>query len=184
MLKRRPDDPYMLIVGMTGVRMGDQFVQIGCAHGGRLAAVAAKVGLSGRALAVVPDDASAARAQKGAAQGGVLVDIEIAPPTALPVQDESFDLAIVDDTGGLLASLSAGDRVAALRETRRILRAGGRVMVIGAVPRGGLGALFTRTPGSPRFDPTPLLDADGFRSVRVLAERDGLVFVEALKPRI
>ena len=36
-LKR--DDPYALVVGMTGVKMGDRFVQIGCAHGGRLAAV-------------------------------------------------------------------------------------------------------------------------------------------------
>ena len=48
-LKR--DDPHLLIVGMTGVKMGDRFVQIGCAHGGRLAAVAGKVGLSGRAVA-------------------------------------------------------------------------------------------------------------------------------------
>ena len=56
-------------------------------------------------------------------------------------------------------------------------------MVIGAVPRGGLGALFTRTAAGARFDPTPLLSADQFRSVRTLAERDGLVFVEALKPR-
>ena len=31
-------DPYMLVVGMTGVKMGDRVVQIGCAHGGRLAA--------------------------------------------------------------------------------------------------------------------------------------------------
>ena len=56
-------------------------------------------------------------------------------------------------------------------------------MVIGAAPRGGLAALFSRAPSGPPFDPTPLLAADGFRSVRTLAERDGLVFVEALKPR-
>jgi ubiquinone/menaquinone biosynthesis C-methylase UbiE len=184
MLKRKRDDPFMLVVGMTGVKMGEQFAQVGCAHGGRLAAVAVKVGLSGRAVAVVPDEASALRARKGAEQGGVLVEIEIAPPTQLPLDDAAFDLVVVDDTGGLLATMTANDQVEALREAKRILRAGGRVMVIGAAPRGGLGALFSRSPSGPRFDPTPLLSADGFRSVRMLAERDGLVFVEALKPRV
>ena len=81
--------------------MGERFVQIGCAHGGRLGAVAAKVGLSGRAVAIVPDEASAARARKGAAQAGVLVEVEVAPMTALPVDDGAFDVAVVDDTGGL-----------------------------------------------------------------------------------
>src|SRR4029453_16740491 len=63
-LKR--DDPHLLIVGMTGVKMGDRFVQVGCAHGGRLAAVAGKVGLSGRAVLVAPDEAAAERGRKGA----------------------------------------------------------------------------------------------------------------------
>ena len=45
-------DPYLLIVGMTGVKMGDRVVFVGCAHGGRLAAVASKVGLSGSAVAM------------------------------------------------------------------------------------------------------------------------------------
>src|SRR5262245_14230761 len=102
MLKRRREEPFMLVVGMTGVKMGDEFAQVGCAHGGRFAAVAAKVGLTGRTVAVVPDEASAVRARKGAEQAGVLVDIEIAPPSTLPLHDASFDLAILDDTGGLL----------------------------------------------------------------------------------
>src|SRR2546427_13284311 len=74
-------DPYVLVVGMTGVKMGDRVVQIGCAHGGRLAAVAGKVGLSGQAVAIVPDAASAARASKGAAQAGVVAELRIAPQT-------------------------------------------------------------------------------------------------------
>ena len=86
-LRRKRDEPHLLVVGMTGVRMGDRVAQVGCAHGGRLAAVAAKVGLSGRAVAFVPDDASAARARKAVDDAGVLVEIEIAPPTALPADD-------------------------------------------------------------------------------------------------
>ena len=176
-------DPNMLAVGMTGVKMGDRLLQIGCAHGGRLAAVSAKVGLSGQAVAVVPDEASAARARKGAAQAGVLVEVEIGPLTRLRAADGAFDLAVIDETGGLVAAMRAADRVATLRALFRVLRPGGRVIVISALPRGGLGALLTRAPSGPGFDVSPSLQAEGFKSVRVLAEREGLRFVEGVKGR-
>jgi ubiquinone/menaquinone biosynthesis C-methylase UbiE len=182
-LRRRRDDPYLLVVGMTGARMGDRVAQVGCAHGGRLAAVAAKVGLSGRAVAFVPDEASAARARKAVDDAGVLVEIELAPATKLPAAENGFDLAIVDDTGGLLGTMRAEDRVATVRELLRVLRPGGRVVVIGAAPRGGLGALFNRGASAPPFNAAPSLAADGFRQVRTLAEKDGLVFVEGVKPK-
>ena len=183
----RHDAPHTLVVGMAGVKMGDRFLQVGCANGGRLGALAAKVGLSGRAAAVVPDAQSAARAQKGAEQAGALVEIETAAPTKLPFDDNAFDVAVVDDTGGLFGAMRPEDRVSAVRELVRILRPGGRVMVIGAGRRGGLGALLTRSDALPSFTAsgaaTRALQADGFASVRMLAEREGLVFVEGIKPR-
>ena len=78
--------------------------------------------------------------------------------------------------------MRAEDRVAAVRELLRVLRPGGRAIVIGAAARGGLGALFTAPPRPP-FDAAPSLEADGFKQVRTLAERDGLVFVEGVKPK-
>ena len=184
-LKR--SDPDVLIVGMTGVKMGDRFFQVGCAHGGRLAAVAARVGLSGRAAIVAPDESSAARARKAAEEAGVLVEVEVAPPHALPLGDDEFDLAVVDDTAGLFGSMRPEGRVASIRELVRVLRPGGRVLVVGAAPRGGLGAVLSRTRNGPPFvasgEATLALEADGFKSVRTLAEREGLVFVEGIKPR-
>jgi ubiquinone/menaquinone biosynthesis C-methylase UbiE len=184
-LKRQ--NPYLLVVGMTGVKLGDQLLQVGCAHGGRLGAVAAKVGLSGRAVLVAPDESSAERARKGAEDAGVLVEVEVAPPTRLPANADEFDLAVVDDTGGLLGTMRAEDRVASIRELARVVRPGGRVMIIGAGTRGGLGAILTRSQSGPLFvasgDAIQALEADGFRSVRTLAEREGLVFVEGIKPR-
>jgi ubiquinone/menaquinone biosynthesis C-methylase UbiE len=178
----RKNDPHALAVAMTTVKMGDQLAVIGCADGERMGAIAAKVGLSGRAVAVVPDDRAAARAERGAAEAGALVDIHIAPPSRLPLEDNTFDLAVVDDTAGLLATMSPEQRVTTVREIFRILRPRGRVIVIGAVPRGGLGAVFTRAQSGPSFDPKPLLEADGFKFARVLAEREGLRFTEGVKP--
>src|SRR2546423_7429274 len=179
-------DPYTLIVGMAGVKMGDRIVQVGCAHGGRLGALASKVGLSGRAVAIVPDEEAAERARKGAAHAGVLVDVDVAPPTRLPLEDASFDLVVVDDTGSFMGAMRAEDRVATVRELLRVLRPGGRVILVGAAARGGLGALFSRRESAPPFastGATTAFEADGFRSVRTLAEREGLVFVEGVKPR-
>ena len=77
--------------------------------------------------------------------------------------------------------------MASIRELVRVLRPGGRVLFIGAVPRGGLGAVLSRTQSGPPFvasgDAVAALEADGFKSVRTLAEREGLVFVEGIKPR-
>src|SRR5579871_1709313 len=120
------DNPHSLEVGMVGAKMGDRFLQIGCAHGDRMGAVAAKVGLSGRAVVVVSDEASAERARKGAANAGVLVDVEMGSPTRLPFDQSEFDVAVIDDTAGLVGGMRAEDRVQTLREAHRVLRPGGR----------------------------------------------------------
>jgi ubiquinone/menaquinone biosynthesis C-methylase UbiE len=182
-LFRRRENPHALVIGMTGVQMGDRIIQVGCADGGRIASIAARVGLSGRALVVAYDEESADRARKGAAQSGVLIEVEVVPAARLAAGDGSFDLALIDDADGFLASMRAEDRVATLREVLRVLRPGGRVMVIASAPRGGLGALLSRSPNGPMFDPVPSLQADGFKSARKLAEREGLIFFEAMKPR-
>ncbi len=183
----RRTDPHALAVSMTGVKMGDRLAQIGCAHGARLGAIAVKVGLSGRAVAIVPDEASAERARKGAAEAGVLVDVEIAPPTQLPLDADAFDLVVIDDTGGLLSALAPERRGFAVREALRVLRPGGRAIVIAATPRRGLGALLGHGPTNADYDAsggaTNALSAGGFRSVRPLGEREGLAFFEGIKPR-
>ena len=63
--RNRAMDP--LQVSMTGVRMGERFVQIGCHDRALLSGLAAKVGLSGTAAVAAFDDAEARRA------GGVVV---------------------------------------------------------------------------------------------------------------
>jgi SAM-dependent methyltransferase len=173
---------------MTGVKLGDRVLQIGCTHGGRLAAIAAKVGLSGRVMAIVPDAACAARVDKASARAGVLVETEVAPLTRLPADDAAFDLVIVDDVDGSFGAMRAEDRDQTIRDAARVVRPGGRAMVIGATPRQGLSALFWRRPSGPPSlaasgRASEALVTAGFRGVRTLAEREGLVFIEGIKPR-
>jgi SAM-dependent methyltransferase len=186
-MRIKRQDPFSLVVGMTSVKLGDQIMQFGCASGGPLAAVAAKVGLSGRAVVAVSDDAAAARAEKAAAHAGVLVEVERISGTTLPFADSQFDLAIVDDTDGSFAAMRAEDRVAVVRELARVVRPGGRAMMIGRGERQGLAALISRSSNGPSYvasgQAITALEADGFRGVRTLAEREGLVFVEGIKPR-
>jgi ubiquinone/menaquinone biosynthesis C-methylase UbiE len=184
---RRGDNPYPLVVSMTGVKMGDRVAFVGCAHGSRLAAIAGKVGLSGRAVALVPDESSAARVRKGAEHGGVLVEVVASPPTRLAADADAFDVVVVDDTTGLIGTMRPEERVTTVRELLRILRPGGRVLILGAAERGGFGAILTRAQSGPPFTASGganlALQADGFKSVRTLAEREGIVFVEGVKPR-
>src|SRR5262249_35843888 len=152
---------------------------LGCGHGGRLAAIAKQVGLSGHAVAIVPDEMSFSRAQKGTAQAGVLADIQRASLTRVPLDENAFDVVVIDNTDGVFGKLSDADRTSALSEARRVLRPGGRVMLIGSEPARGLARLFGSGRG-PTFDAESALQASGFRSVRTLAEREGLVFMEGL----
>jgi SAM-dependent methyltransferase len=86
----------------------------------------------------------------------------------------------------MLEQMTDGDRAAVARELARVLRPGGRVVVIGGGEPTGLGKLLSKPPASPLVvsgGSNSLLEANGFGIVRTLADREGLVFVEGLKPR-
>lgn len=183
---RRGGDRHRLAMSMTGVKMGDRVAFLGAPDPARSAAIAAKVGLSGRAIAVVSDAGGAARVERAAADAGVLVETGVSPVTRLPFGDGDFDLTVIDDTGALFEQSNDADRTALAREASRILRPGGRVIVIGGGEPAGVSRLLSKTPASPLVVSgaiNDLLGANGFSIVRTLAEREGLVFVEGLKPR-
>ncbi|MGC4085847.1 MAG: methyltransferase domain-containing protein [Vicinamibacterales bacterium] len=172
----------MLVVGMTGVKMGDRVLHVGCSDGGALAAIASKVGLSGRAVAVVPDTAAAVRARKGGERAGVLVEVEVADPTVLPVDASDFDLVVIDDAQRQFASVDASTQTAIVTNAVRVLKPGGRILVISAMPAEGLAALLGGAKG-PLFDAEPALKSGGCRFVRLLGEKEALRFVEGTKAR-
>lgn len=163
--KMRSMDP--LQVAMTGVRMGERYLQIFCHDGALTRGLATKTGLSGVAALAAPDESDAKQARKAADKAGVLIDVQITAPTALTWDAAAFDMVVIDNTGGAFARLNTADRVACLRETRRVLRMGGRVE-------------FIEREAEPSGAEAQLTEA-GFKPVRTLAERDGFRFVEGLK---
>ncbi len=184
---RRGTDPNALVIAMTGVQMGDRLLQIGCSDRTLLGAMAAKVGLSGSAAVVVFAADQTARARKAAAHAGVLADVHAAQPQSLPFEEGSFDLIVVDSTAGLLAGMRPEDRVHCLQEAFRVLRPGGRIVVVETSERGGLASILSRGSADATHVASggmvPSLKAEGFTSARVLAEREGRTFTEGIKPR-
>lgn len=168
-----------LHVSMTGVRMGERFVQFGCDDARLLAGLAAKVGLSGAAAAVTLDERTAARARKAAAASGVLVEVQVCPPPSpWPFDAGAADMVVVDDTNGGFARMAPADRAASLSQALAALRPSGRIEMIEGLGGGWPHRAVARPAG---YDGATELRAAGFQPVRVLAERERFRFVEGLK---
>jgi ubiquinone/menaquinone biosynthesis C-methylase UbiE len=179
--KSAPSDP--LAVTMAGVKLGDRLLAIGLGDPGLTAALAAKAGLTGRACGVDADEARAKSAAAAIEREGVLIEASRAPWGMLPFDEGSFDVVVVRD---VLMDLPAQARALAACEARRVLRPGGRVIVVEAAPRGGLvGALLNRQKSDPDYSASGgavnALTRAGFVAVRQLAEHDGLTFVEGIR---
>jgi SAM-dependent methyltransferase len=165
-----------LQVSMTGVKMGERFLMIGCDDRGLLAGLASKTGLSGFAAAATFDEESAGRARAIGAKIGALIEVH-SITDALPFDSHAFDMVVVDDTHGGFASQSSGVRVSCLREGRRVLRAGGRIDVVEGSGGGLFGGAVSR---QAHYDVLQEMSAAGFAPVRLLAERDGFRFLEGI----
>ena len=170
-----------LPVAMSGVRMGERALQIGVADRSLAGAIAAKVGLSGHAAFAVTSEAKAAHARSAGEAAGVLVDVQVTPLATLPFAADAFDVIVVHAGDASLPGLTDSSGVPLLREAYRVLRSGGRILIIEGRPRGVGGLL---RPRAARLDLTATvaaLSTAGFRAARPLAEREGYRFTEGLK---
>jgi SAM-dependent methyltransferase len=171
---------------MAGVRAGERLLQIGLDSPSLSAALAARVGMNGTAAHVFTNEQDANKSRAAAAKAGIGVDVRVINTLrSLPYDDDSFDIVIIHSMTGLLAGMAPYTRVRCLEETLRVLRAGGRALVIEPEPRGGLAGLFRSYPVDSHYAATGeaigALKAEGFKPVRVLADREGYRFIEAFK---
>ena len=171
-----------LPVVMSGVRTGERALQIGVDDPALVGAIAAKVGLSGNAVVVVSEEQHAVKARAGAAGAGALVDVQVAPLDVLPFPADAFDVVVVH-AAGVKPALGGDGDVAVLRETFRVLRSGGRVVVIEGSGSGFM-TRFRPSTGADTGVTLTALGAAGFKATRLLAEREGYAFLEGLKPSV
>jgi SAM-dependent methyltransferase len=186
LLRKRPAEKRdSMPITMTGVRMGERLLQIGVDDPSLVGALAAKVGLSGAAAVAARDERDANRARAVAADAGVLMDVHVAPWATLPFEPESFDLVVVQSTSGFLGSMNPEDRVACLQQAYRVLRGGGRIVIIESAPRAGLAGLLRGHAVNEHYAASGgaegALKAERFRAVRTVGEAEGYRFTEGLK---
>jgi SAM-dependent methyltransferase len=170
-----------LAVSMSSVRVGERVLQIGMNDPDIARAIGEKVGITGLSTVVVPNETAAACVRSG--EGLSAADIRIEPLDRLPFDQDAYDVAIIHNAEGLLMSLEPAVRDGAIREWRRVLRPGGRVIVLDPGTPTGIRALFGgRSRGSEASGQTvAALQAAGFGAVRVLGDRQGYRFIEGLK---
>ena len=177
---RRLGGPRDLEISMAGVKLGSRVLQLG-GDGGLIAALAGVVGLSGQACAAVQESGKSGAFERAAAKAGVLVEVKVTSFASLPYEAASFDVVVIKN---VLGSLRQNDRVFSLQETGRVLRQGGRCLVMEQSMRGGLGALFSRQQLDRQYaagGASAALAAEGFAGVRILADRDGYRFTEGTR---
>lgn len=168
---------------MVGARPGDHVAVLGAPtaiEAGLAAEVASVTGLNGRTLVVDVGSEARTRVETAAAKAGVLVEFEWAPVTMLPLNAGEFDIVVINRQ---LAKHEGRNRVALCEEAFRVAKPRGRVVVIEGLRRPGLFGLFpTRLPGLPADESRAALVSAGARATRVLADVDGVIYLEAKPP--
>jgi SAM-dependent methyltransferase len=177
---RSAPPPHLTALAMVGARAGDQVVFLGAADASLAAEVAKVTGLNGRTVVVDQTEAGRARVDQAAAHAGALVDFVVAPMADVPFDADTFDLCVASG----VAAWSNMERAHRLAEGFRVLRPGGRFVMIAGIKRQGIfGALPSRTAVASPEIMVAFLAGTGAVAARLLADVEGVAYYEARKPR-
>lgn len=111
----------------AGVALGERVLDVGCGTGTLALAARERVGAAGAVFGVDNGSEMVARAREKARHAGSPVSFEIAPAQALPFDAARFDVVLCTL---VLHHLPAAGRAEAIAEMRRVLRPGGRLLVV------------------------------------------------------
>jgi ubiquinone/menaquinone biosynthesis C-methylase UbiE len=173
--------PFQTALAMVGAKSGLQVIVLGAGDGKVAAAIAQVTGLNGRTLVVDPSADARARVERAASEAGALVDFQQSALAHLPDDLGDFDIAVVHQR----LSVAGEDPAPVITEAVRVLRPGGRVVVIEGVMQTGWRDRL-RAPRQTKIEGSVierLLTAAGLRATRLLAEADGVTYAEGAKPR-
>lgn len=170
--------PHHTELAMIGAKPGDRVAMLG-ASADLAAALALVTGLNGQTLVVDENAAARTAVEAAAARAGALVDFEQGPLHGPALEDGRFDIVVL---AAALTPRADDERDAIVYAAARLLRPGGRLVVVDGRKAGGM-LRFGKT--HPRLDPPAalaMLERAGFRATRQLADTEGLAFYEARKP--
>lgn len=179
---RKQEEIDPLPVTMTGLRLGNRLLAVGGADPELVALLARKTGLTGHVCLVEPDAERGARAAAAVERAGALIETITASWGQVPLDANNFDVAVARD---VLFAMPPDVRSRCLADVFRLLRSGGRIVVIEPTGRGsGIGSLLSRKSAESTYGDggavQALTDAS-FAAARVIAERDGVLYAEAAK---
>ena len=174
------------LLALAGLRAGESVLDVGCGTGTLAILASETVGRTGTVCGVDASAEMLARARSKAARAGVDVRFENAAAQALPFADSSFDLALGTM---MLHHLGRGARRELAAELRRVVKPGGRVMLVDfarpeAKRRGFAGHFRHRHGNVDLLEIIGLLEGAGFQRVEsgAVGVKD-LHFALAASPR-
>lgn len=169
---------HQTALAMIGAKAGQSVIFFGSGNLPVAAEVGRITGLNGRTVVVDADGAVAQAVERAAGRAGALVGFVKAPLTAVPNDAGQFDVAVI--VAGMAARRD-GARLAICREAYRLVRPGGRVIIVEERAKGGLfrgGAGPTLSEGDARS----LLERCSALAARRLADAEQVTYDEARKP--
>ena len=176
---------FQALIAAAGVQPGQRVLDVGCGTGYFARLLARAVGPEGLVIGIDPSPAMITYASRKAARAANC-RFQVGTAESLDFPAEHFDVVV---SSLMLHHLPEDLRVAVLREMRRVLRPGGKLLVAEArVPRRGLGwRLLARMHGYDRMARMvphlePLAAQAGFTEIRTGEAPPWLRYVQASRP--
>jgi len=153
------------ILSFASLESGEAVLDIGCGTGTLAIAASRHLGTAGEVIGIDASPAMVARANRKAAKAGAKTTFQVGVAENLPFPDRRFDVVL---STLMLHHLPRSIRQQCAKETRRVLRPGGRVLVVdfGRGKQRGLLAHFHRHGYVDVEDIVILFEGAGFTSVR------------------
>ncbi len=117
------------------LKAGEAVLDVGCGTGDLTLRAARRVGAEGRAVGIDASPNMVKIARRKAAKKGRDVDFRVAPIEDLPFADGEFDAAL---SSFMIHHLPDDLKLRGLAEVRRVLKPGGRLVVVDLKPGGGI----------------------------------------------
>ncbi len=157
------------VVELAGPRPGERVLDVGCGPGSLTVALRRSVGPAGSAHGIDASPEMIEAARRNASRAGVEVGFQVGVAEALPFSDGTFDLVVSQLA---IHHLPDDLRPAAFGDMRRVLKPGGRCLIIDfEPPKSGVGHLVARMVLGPEMmridvaDYRALLESAGFKNV-------------------